>query len=232
MADVRMNQTRLTRAEWQALIAAIDAIRKPRAAKPRYQDFVAVHNQAMAGRGMHSWGVHSMAGMPGRNFLAWHRWFLWQFERRLQEENPDVTVPYWDWITYRMLPQNLNRPAELRRWRLIRQWDPEHLPTRGELTVVMRRKGFGAFQTRLESLHGLVHIAVGGEAGQMSTARSPADPLFWLHHANIDRLWASWQEKHSGQRPPNNSEVLKPTPILGVKVSEVLAISKLGYRYR
>jgi hypothetical protein len=70
VADVRKNQSQLSAAEWKALIAAIDAIRKPRAAKPRYQDFVAVHNQAMAGRGMHSWGVHSMAGMRGRNFLA------------------------------------------------------------------------------------------------------------------------------------------------------------------
>jgi hypothetical protein len=22
---------------------------------------------------------------------------------------------------------------------------------------------------------------------------SPNDPLFWLHHANVDRLWAIWQ---------------------------------------
>jgi hypothetical protein len=95
----------------------------------------------------------------------------------LQQEDPDVTVPYWDWITYRRLPRSLNRQAELHRWRLTRQWDPEYLPTRGELTAVMRRKKFGRFQTRLEFLHGGVHIAVGGEAGQMSTARSPADPL-------------------------------------------------------
>jgi hypothetical protein len=39
-----------------------------------------------------------MAGMRGRNFLSWHRWYLLQFERRLQEENPDVAIPYRDWI--------------------------------------------------------------------------------------------------------------------------------------
>lgn len=26
---------------------------------------------------------------------------------------------------------------------------------------------------------------------------SPSDPVFWLHHANVDRLWAEWQEGHS-----------------------------------
>src|SRR5919197_1077891 len=150
----------------------------------------------MEGRGMHTWGVHSMGAMRGRNFLAWHRWFLRQFELRLQEVDPGVTVPYWDWIAYRRLPRQLNRDAELRRWRLVREWDPDFLPTRSELTAVMRRRRFGAFQFRLEMLHGGVHIAVGGESGQMSTARSPADPLFWLHHANIDRLWAGWQERH------------------------------------
>jgi tyrosinase len=231
MAGVRKNQSRLSASEWQAFITAIDAIRKPQAGKPRYQDFVAVHNQGMVGRGMHTWGVHTMGPGPmrGRNFLAWHRWFLLQFERRLRQEEPGVTVPYWDWMSYRRLPVSLNHPAQLRRWRLTRQWDNDFLPTRAEITATMRRRSFAAFQSRLEGLHGGVHIGVGG---QMATARSPADPLFWLHHANIDRLWASWQQRHAGQRAKNRSEVLKPKAMFGVTVSEVWRISKLGYRYR
>ncbi len=27
----------------------------------------------------------------------------------------------------------------------------------------------------------------------MSSPRSPADPLFFLHHCNVDRLWSIWQ---------------------------------------
>ena len=42
-------------------------------------------------------------------------------------------------------------------------------------------------------LHNRVHVWVGGT---MSNGNSPADPIFFLHHANIDRIWASWQEKH------------------------------------
>ena len=41
-------------------------------------------------------------------------------------------------------------------------------------------------------LHGNVHVLVGLGGGFMSGFRTAAqDPVFWLHHANIDRLWAS-----------------------------------------
>src|SRR5262249_16041518 len=32
----------------------------------------------------------------GPAFLAWHREFLLQFEQALQQVNPNVTIPYWD----------------------------------------------------------------------------------------------------------------------------------------
>ena len=228
MATVRKNQARLSKDEWQALIAAIDAARKRNAKKPTYQDFVGVHVEAMVGAGMHTWGVHSMAGMRGRNFLAWHRWYLLQFERRLQDEDPDIAIPYWDWIADPSIPGELNRGAELRRWRINRSWDPTFLPERADITRALRREKFGPFQLRLEGEHGTVHVAVGG---QMETERSPADPLFWLHHANVDRLWTRWQERHPRARPSNSSEELKPKPLFGVKVSETLKPSALGYRY-
>ncbi|MCX5043206.1 tyrosinase family protein [Aldersonia sp. NBC_00410] len=38
--------------------------------------------------------------------------------------------------------------------------------------------------------HNTVHSTVGGLLGQFETAG--LDPLFWLHHANIDRLWEVW----------------------------------------
>jgi tyrosinase len=43
------------------------------------------------------------------------------------------------------------------------------------------------------NLHNRVHVWVGG---QMATGVSPNDPVFWLHHAFIDRLWTQWQERH------------------------------------
>jgi hypothetical protein len=49
------------------------------------------------------------------------------------------------------------------------------------------------FRKNLEFLiHNPAHMWVGGS---MMTSCSPNDPVFWLHHCNIDRLWAEWQTK-------------------------------------
>ena len=31
---------------------------------------------------------------------------------------------------------------------------------------------------------------------------APTDPVFWMHHAEIDRIWAEWQVANPGQNPP------------------------------
>jgi tyrosinase len=50
-----------------------------------------------------------------------------------------------------------------------------------------QRKGGGPLEA---APHGSVHNSVGVNMSQLDTA--PADPIFWLHHANIDRLWQVW----------------------------------------
>src|SRR5262249_12984546 len=54
--------------------------------------------------------------------------------------------------------------------------------------------------TRRAEIHNKVHEWIGG---QMLGLSSPNEPLFWLLHANIDRLWAQWQDEHpdEGYRP-------------------------------
>jgi len=51
--------------------------------------------------------------------------------------------------------------------------------------------------------HGDVHVSVGGlnPRGLMSSFNTAAlDPIFWLHHANIDRLWEAWLGQHNPDR--------------------------------
>lgn len=42
-------------------------------------------------------------------------------------------------------------------------------------------------------IHNNVHVWVGGDMGLSS---SPNDPTFFLHHCNVDRVWAAWQARH------------------------------------
>lgn len=41
------------------------------------------------------------------------------------------------------------------------------------------------------SLHAAGHEGIGGKMGNV--VASPTDPMFFLHHANLDRLWWNWQ---------------------------------------
>lgn len=41
--------------------------------------------------------------------------------------------------------------------------------------------------------HGAIHNIVGGDMG--SAALAVNDPIFFLHHAMVDRIWARWQDK-------------------------------------
>jgi tyrosinase len=48
--------------------------------------------------------------------------------------------------------------------------------------------------------HNAVHNAVGGDMSTFFTAG--LDPLFWLHHCEIDRLWNLWLAQGGGRSAP------------------------------
>ena len=50
--------------------------------------------------------------------------------------------------------------------------------------------------------HNAVHDAIGGQSGLMASPYTAArDPIFWLHHANIDRLWWLWEQQAQNSDP-------------------------------
>ncbi|MBV9250526.1 MAG: tyrosinase family protein [Acetobacteraceae bacterium] len=50
--------------------------------------------------------------------------------------------------------------------------------------------------------HNVVHSTLGGLMGNPLTAAQ--DPIFWLHHANIDRLWNRWLQQGGGRADPGD----------------------------
>ena len=88
-------------------------------------------------------------------------------------------------------------------------------------------RSFADFSALLESIHASVHTWVGGAMTLVSVAAY--DPLFWAHHAMIDRLWYLWQIATHG-RPPASilDSVLTP---FSLTVADTLDIGRLGYGY-
>ncbi|KAI8587058.1 hypothetical protein BDZ88DRAFT_454424 [Geranomyces variabilis] len=64
-----------------------------------------------------------------------------------------------------------------------------------EMEWVLRHTTFDAFRKALENHpHNMIHTALGGDmSGLVSSVN---DPIFWLHHCNLDRWWARWQLAH------------------------------------
>ncbi|KAJ9048712.1 hypothetical protein DSO57_1032186 [Entomophthora muscae] len=49
---------------------------------------------------------------------------------------------------------------------------------------------YSEFAMRFEIKHGNPHVNIGGNNGDFSTMHSPNDPLFYMHHAFVDMVWA------------------------------------------
>jgi tyrosinase len=76
--------------------------------------------------------------------------------------------------------------------------------------------------------HNYIHGWVGGEMSIPRTAVK--DVVFWLLHAEVDRLWSIWGARNGNPRPPLRSEHARLTP-WNETVDDVLLIDRLRYRY-
>jgi tyrosinase len=73
---------------------------------------------------------------------------------------------------------------------------PMHLPSPAPGSGLIER-----------SPHNNVHNDIGGMTGDMAGGESPRDPVFWLHHSNIDRLWKRWIALGNGRANPTTDTV-------------------------
>ncbi|WP_165555543.1 tyrosinase family protein [Kribbella pittospori] len=80
-----------------ALKAAPSKLAPPHNQANRYDDYVYIHQQSMAGHPASDPGPHP--GHRGPMFFPWHREFLRRFEQDLRTVSGDPTLclPYWNW---------------------------------------------------------------------------------------------------------------------------------------
>ena len=174
-------------------------------------------------------------------FLAWHRMYLYFFERIarqavIEANGPaDFALPYWDYSSGApgsALPYPFRIPADEDVNALYvaspRRYQPvnDGVPLDATITRIKEAMdapifagtipGFGGVEDKprahfgrttglLEGTpHNAVHREVGRGGGLMGDPATAAlDPIFWLHHANIDRLWNKWRQAgHANSAKP------------------------------
>jgi tyrosinase len=109
-----------------------------------------------------------------------------------------------------------------------------------------RGKTHGGIETQP---HDMVHGLVGGQnpGGLMSYPDTAGlDPIFWLHHANIDRLWDVWRRNPPSHVDPVDPDWVKGPANIGERTfsmpmpgnkswdftpGDVRDVKKLGYKY-
>jgi tyrosinase len=139
-------------------------------------------------------------------FLGWHRGFLYSFENTLRQVSgdPNLVLPYWNYYADPAIPAEfLDKSSPLYRNNRIGTNVGAGLSLdafASTITAFQRGKP-NAFEPTIEPLpHNNIHNLIGGAMGSIKV--SPRDPIFWLHHANIDRLWVAWLRAGGGRSQP------------------------------
>ncbi|KAI9296226.1 Di-copper centre-containing protein [Neoconidiobolus thromboides FSU 785] len=159
-------------------------------------------------------------------FLVWHRYFLYFMEKELQKIDPSVTIPYWDWTVDSEEPNNDSiysdkyfgkvngndrciNSGPFKDFKVLDLYSPN-----GDEICLRRNKIFtqqvtggpemenlylnsapiGQFSIDLEGVpHSRIHNGIGGD---FATGVSPSNPIFYSHHAFVDKLWFDYQMRY------------------------------------
>jgi tyrosinase len=74
--------------------------------------------------------------------------------------------------------------------------------------IVPAPRHFSSPHGRLEMQpHDIIHVVVGGSGWMSDPNFAARDPIFWLHHCNIDRLWNRWLSLGGGRVNPTENAV-------------------------
>ncbi|ORY04901.1 Di-copper centre-containing protein [Basidiobolus meristosporus CBS 931.73] len=254
--SVRREIRQLSQNERREFFDALKTLHNPNGSSSAYDELTLIHAN------------YANEAHSGSAFCPWHRQYLRVLETKLQQINPKIMLPYWDWTIDSQAPHQseifnenyFGGDGDLKGcvsngpfagWQM-KYPDPHCLSRKFNLqgkigtfyssdvimNVANSSRTYADFRGQLESpIHGVVHMGIGGD---MTAMTSPNDPLFWLHHAFIDKIWADWQatspqraSEYNGKRS-NGTDAL-PTDSMSpfdVSVSDVLDTTATGLCYR
>jgi tyrosinase len=175
-------------------------------------------------------GHFAASGEP--YFCPWHRMYVCAFEEIIRAvlHDQSFTLPYWNYTSaaayavpqqFRMQNDPLwgplfrpNRNASSNAGQPIftgqgSASDLSASPAMSENSYLPVGAVSGFNQTLDFGLHGNVHVFTGNSQGMGQVPWAANDPIFWMHHCNIDRIWASWN--NAGHANPTTAAWLNKT---------------------
>jgi peroxiredoxin len=179
---------------------------------------------------------------------------LYQFEQTIREvlRDDDFSLPYWNPVTGNegdlSLPFIFRDPASPLFNGTRNPWvnggervDSVYmnwltLDCLNEKLYIDSAHGSLGFCPRLDqNPHFLTHIAIGGDMADFATVGG--DPIFYLHHCNLDRVWESWNRL--GNSNPTDPKYLtrkftfadRSGKRVDMPVSAGNRTAQLGYEY-
>ncbi|MCY3812055.1 MAG: tyrosinase family protein [Gammaproteobacteria bacterium] len=220
---IRKNAAHLNDSEWEGFCDAVVALKHtfpPGSSVNVYDQFVAMHRYASRAHGTsdflpwHREFIRRFEAALGTVdpsvSLPYWNWGLGEaYETRVLFEDgrmgprPETEGPVesgyfseqglhelaWAPVLHRGVAQSSNGAPERR----------VELPTREVVLDLLKRPAHQPLRdSNLENVHGTPHTWVGGAMGDSTI--SPSDPIFFLHHAQVDRIWALWQRFHPQAR--------------------------------
>ena len=200
-------------------------------------------------------GTNDPRGLPSWNtchldptfFWAWHRMYLYCFERIIRKFSGmyDWAIPFWDWTN----PAQLSLPAPFRdsasnlydgtRYASINGGAPLSSSLGTSIAGAMTLLDYFSAQSSVNGPHGSVHVSIGGNMLAPKTAAT--DPIFYVHHSEVDRQWNQWLAQGGGRSSPVGNatwrtthytffdECCQPITLSGCDV--VRAARQLSYSY-
>ena len=204
----------------------------------------------------------SHAGQDPNHFLPWHRAYVYFFEQICREVTGryDFALPYWNYTSYDPAKRGV-LPVEFRlpndplfgtlyrslRTTLANSGQPIHQGQTGDpmdISAAMSNPNYSTigsvqgFCRAIDSgVHGRIHVLTGTSKNMGKISYAAQDALFWVHHVNVDRMWASWNR--NGNANPTTGTWLDRTFIfadgkaqrVSATLRDFMDTDTLGYTY-
>jgi tyrosinase len=232
---VRKNAQTLSPAERDRFVAAFGTLNGGGAG--RFTDFRDMHVLPASDE------AHGDMG-----FLPWHRAYLLDLERELQAIDASVALPYWRFdqaapnvFTREFMGvSNSAGTVEFAAGHPFNTWRTDGAlgisrsprfatgsAPGGLLSEIQTlalggaapNAAYGGFAIMEGDPHGLAHTRFSGFLRAIGTAAR--DPLFFMLHANVDRLWAKWQWVHK-RASPAEARAFAPSSRVGHRIPDTM----------